>query len=123
MPALAHFQVAKTVYDLVDKRTKAGDPPNRRELMAELRPVLSLLGRAESTAQQMLDVLMRIGAIERDVSRYYQTVREIDLAKFATAVDRNNKRRKMLISYQELPVPAGAAEWVEESDFAESTAL
>jgi hypothetical protein len=91
--------------------------------MAELRPVLSLLGRAESTAQQMLDVLMRIGAIERDVSRYYQTVREIDLAKFATAVDRNNKRRKMLISYQELPVPAGAAEWVEESDFAESTAL
>jgi len=98
MPAMAHFQVAKTVYDHINRKTKADTPQNRREIIAELRPVLQLLGRQESTAQAMLDVLMRIGCVERNPSRDYIVVGQFNPRKFALEVDRN-RDRKMIITF------------------------
>jgi len=98
MPAAAHFQVAKTISDFLRNKTKNELLPTRREMIAELRPIMTLLGRNESTVQSMIDVLIRIGCI-KNTRGYYSHVRGIDLPSFADEVDRNNPARKMKITY------------------------
>jgi len=99
MPAAAHFQVAKTVSDFLRNKTKQEHYPTRREMIAELRPIMTLLGRKESTVQSMIDVLMRIGCI-KNARGFYSYVRGIDLPSFASEVDRNNPNVKMKITYE-----------------------
>lgn len=101
MPALAHFQTAKTVYDVVNEHTKNETFPTRKELMAELTPIMKLLGRKMSTAQAMLDSMVRCGFIIRH-NKEYAVCAAFNMRKFALDVDRNNSH-KMIISYVDLP--------------------
>jgi hypothetical protein len=98
MPSAAHFQVAKTVSDFLRNKTKDEIFPTRREMIAELRPIMTLLGRKESTVQSMIDVLIRLGSIKNEKG-FYRHVRGINLPDFATEVDKHNPNVKMKITY------------------------
>lgn len=98
MPSGAHFQVAKTVIDFIRAKTKDDIKPTRREMVAELRPVMKLLNRSEATMQQMIDTLQRMGCI-RNVRGFYVWGRGIDWPRFAEEVDRNNPERRMIITF------------------------
>jgi hypothetical protein len=104
MPALAHFQAAKTVYDVLKRHTEAETLPTRKELMAEMTPIMKILGRKMSTAQAMLDVMVRCEFVIRH-NKEYAVCSAFNMRKFALEVDRNNTH-KMVISYIDVGDPA-----------------